>query len=188
VTEKLVELPIFTAQLLGNEMPEDIETIFEEVGLSLLPKESRDLQTECSCPDWSNPCKHIAAVFYLMAEAFDSNPFLLFRLRGMDRDEFMKQLQDSTGGITPAATKVIPDPEPLPVDPIAFWGDIKKYEPLPGLSSVPLHAAIPKRLGPLPFWRSDRDFIAEMETIYQNSSGHAESQTLGTELTNYSPR
>lgn len=87
-----------------------------------------------------------------------------------------------------AATKVIPDPEPLPVDPIAFWGDIKKYEPLPGLSSVPLHAAIPKRLGPLPFWRSDRDFIIEMETIYQNSSGHAESQTLGTELPNYSPR
>lgn len=188
VTERLVEQPIFTAQLLGNEMPEDIETIFEEVGLSLFPKKSRDLQTECSCPDWSNPCKHIAAVFYLMAEAFDNDPFLLFRLRGMDRDEFMKQLQDNAGSNMPDNTKILPDPEPLPVDPTAFWGDIKKYEPLPGPSSVPLHAAIPKRLGRLPFWRSERDFISEMETIYQNSSERAESQTPGTEPSSYPPR
>jgi uncharacterized Zn finger protein len=172
VIESLVEQPIFTAQLLGNEMPEDIETIFEEADLSLFPKKSKDLKTECSCPDWSNPCKHIAAVFYLMAEAFDNDPFLLFKLRGMDRDEFLELLQKGGTDETPAETKIVP--EPLPLGMPLFWGEPQKYEPLPGVFPVDLHAALPKRLGYLPFWRSERDFIREMEVIYQNASCYAE--------------
>ena len=43
------------------------------------PRKLGDLKTDCSCPDWSNPCKHIAAVYYLLGEEFDRDPFLLFR-------------------------------------------------------------------------------------------------------------
>lgn len=52
-----------------------------------MPSPCQDLKTECSCPDWSNPCKHIAAVYYLLGEEFDRDPFLIFRLRGMEREE-----------------------------------------------------------------------------------------------------
>src|SRR5947209_1370390 len=55
---------LFAAKLLAGEMPQDIEQAFAKIGLSLFPEKLGDLATECSCPDWSNPCKHIAAVYY----------------------------------------------------------------------------------------------------------------------------
>ena len=60
--------PIFVAKLLAGEMPQDIEKAFQDTGLSLFPSRIKDLETGCSCPDWSNPCKHIAAVYYLLGE------------------------------------------------------------------------------------------------------------------------
>jgi len=69
---------IFLAKLLAGQMPEDIEKAFKGVGLSLFPEKLRDLKTDCSCPDWSNPCKHIAAVYYLLREEFDRDPFMIF--------------------------------------------------------------------------------------------------------------
>ena len=172
IIDRLVEQPIFAAQLLGNEMPEDIEAVFAAAGLSLFPQKSRDLQTDCSCPDWSNPCKHIAAVFYLMAEAFDKDPFLLFRLRGVEREEFLELLKDSGAAQAAAAEEAEPEPqpEPLPLDARAFWGETTESESSAKPYPLRLHAALPRRLGHLPFWRSDKDFILQMETLYQVAS------------------
>ena len=82
VVDALSEQAIFAAKLLSGEMPEDIEQAFKNIKLSLLPEKRKDLDTDCSCPDWSNPCKHIAAVYYLIGEEFDRDPFLIFKLRG----------------------------------------------------------------------------------------------------------
>lgn len=73
-------------------MPQEIEQTFAAVGLSLFPEKLRDLETSCSCPDWSIPCKHIAAVYYLLGEEFDRDPFLIFTLRGMSREELLASL------------------------------------------------------------------------------------------------
>ena len=83
---------IFSAKLLAGEMPQDIEKAFKEAGLSLFPEKLKDLKTACSCPDWSNPCKHIAAVYYLLGEEFDRDPFLIFKLRGMNRENLIATL------------------------------------------------------------------------------------------------
>ena len=80
---------LFAAKLLAGQMPEDIEKAFTAAGLSLFPQKSKDLDTDCSCPDWSNPCKHIAAVYYLLGEEFDRDPFLIFKLRGMTREKLV---------------------------------------------------------------------------------------------------
>ena len=64
-------------------MPREIEQAFRREGLSLFPTKLSDLKTSCTCPDWSNPCKHIAAVYYLLGEEFDRDPFLIFKMRGM---------------------------------------------------------------------------------------------------------
>src|SRR6266404_4194850 len=69
--------------LLGGEMPHEIEDVFRSAGVSLFPEKRNDLTTECSCPDPVNPCKHIAAVYYLLGEEFDRDPFLIFQLRGI---------------------------------------------------------------------------------------------------------
>src|SRR5262249_52716413 len=81
VIRELAGLALFAAKLLAGEMPQDIEKLFQDAGLSLFPEKLRDLTTKCSCPDLSNPCKHIAAVYYLLGEEFDRDPFLIFKLR-----------------------------------------------------------------------------------------------------------
>jgi uncharacterized Zn finger protein len=95
-TEKWLQIAVllsekiyYAAKLLSGQMPPDIEDVFDEAGESLFPQESEDIKSSCSCPDWSNPCKHIAAVFYLLAEEFDRDPFLIFKLRGFDKEELM---------------------------------------------------------------------------------------------------
>ncbi|MBE0618507.1 MAG: SWIM zinc finger family protein, partial [Proteobacteria bacterium] len=91
---------LFAAKLLAGEMPQDIETAFAEARVSLFPERAGDLATDCSCPDWSNPCKHIAAVYYLLGEEFDRDPFLIFRLRGLERAE-LTALVGGAGGASP---------------------------------------------------------------------------------------
>jgi uncharacterized Zn finger protein len=168
IIDEIVQQPIYVAQLLGNEMPQEIETVFKKAGVTLFPDKRRDMETECSCPDWSNPCKHIAAVFYLMGEAFDQDPFLLFTLRGMERAEFMQVLSNSAGETGSAAGETVTaEPEPLPLEPELFWGQAPHSLPDLSVESEPsLHAALPKRLGPISFWRSDQDFMQKMQETY----------------------
>lgn len=100
VVDSLSEQALFTAQLLGGEMPDNIEEAFDAVGVSLFPIRSGDLHTSCSCPDWANPCKHVAAAHYILGDRFDDDPFLLFRMRGRTQEQILDQLhQKRAGGI-----------------------------------------------------------------------------------------
>ncbi|MFC2038098.1 SWIM zinc finger family protein [Chloroflexota bacterium] len=94
VFDALAEQAIFAAQLLNDEMPADIQDVFEAVNVPLFPSSRGDLKTNCSCPDWANPCKHIAAVYYLLGERFDEDPFLLFELRGRRQEEIAVALRE----------------------------------------------------------------------------------------------
>ena len=84
---------IFSAQLLNGEMPQTIEEVFAAAGVSLFPTQSGELHTDCSCPDWANPCKHVAAVHYILGEQFDEDPFLLFVLRGRTQEQVLAALR-----------------------------------------------------------------------------------------------
>jgi uncharacterized Zn finger protein len=98
VIDALAEQAIFTAQLLAGEMPQDIEQAFERAKVSLFPSKRGDLDTDCSCPDYSNPCKHIAAAHYILGERFDEDPFLIFRLRGRTQEQVMQELRKRRTG------------------------------------------------------------------------------------------
>ena len=153
VAATLGERPVFAASLIAGRMPDRIEDVFAEAGLSLFPAASDDLRTECSCPDWANPCKHIAAVYLLLGEEFDRDPFLLFRLRGMERDELLVLAGLRLASPTTAGAPAAAPAEPLSADPGAFWG--RAYEPDParvvGAVRVPTaNAVIARRLGELP--------------------------------------
>jgi uncharacterized Zn finger protein len=89
----LSEQALFTAQLLTGEMPLEVEDAFGSVGVSLFPAQGGDLITTCSCPDWANPCKHVAATHYILGERFDEDPFLLFRLRGQTQEQIIQGLR-----------------------------------------------------------------------------------------------
>ena len=97
VQEALSSRAVFLAKLLAGEMPQNVEEAFAACGATLFPSSSRDLATDCSCPDWANPCKHIAATFYLLAESFDEDPFRIFAWRGRTRDELLASLRAREG-------------------------------------------------------------------------------------------
>ena len=98
VFDVLAEQAIFTAQLLAGEMPQDIEQAFEAAKVSLFPTRRNDLETDCSCPDYANPCKHIAATHYILGERFDEDPFLIFRLRGRNQEQVLDALRQRRAG------------------------------------------------------------------------------------------
>jgi uncharacterized Zn finger protein len=98
VIDALAEQAIFSAQLLAGEMPQEIEQAFESAKVSLFPSQRNDLKTDCSCPDYSNPCKHIAAAHYILGERFDEDPFLIFRLRGRTQEQVMQELRKRRAG------------------------------------------------------------------------------------------
>jgi uncharacterized Zn finger protein len=164
----------FAASLLAGQMPADVEDAFRAAGLSLFPQRRQDLRTSCSCPDFSNPCKHIAAVYYLLGEEFDRDPFLVFRLRGIERAELVTLL-DAPAAVTGGAVPVdAPAPEPLPVDPPAFWQGRPLPEDFLGQVDPPtVTAALLGRLGQFPFWRGREPLFAVLTPVYQAASGRA---------------
>lgn len=99
VEEAMAARAVFLAKLLAGEMPPDIEEAFAACHLSLFPAAPSDLTTDCSCPDWANPCKHVAATYYLLAEAFDDDPFLILAWRGRTRDELLNHLAGHGGTV-----------------------------------------------------------------------------------------
>jgi uncharacterized Zn finger protein len=208
------------ARLLAGEMPPEVEEVVEAAGAHLFPDRYRELETACSCPDWSNPCKHVAAVHYLLAEELDRDPFLLFRLRGRERERIIEELVEAGGrmgeesaaaagvGSASGAPPAAPGGDreawdaarevAWPADPDLFWGhaatahdgdeavapDASDRSDAPGATSddpderrlawaTSSHAALVRRLGPLPFWRGERPFLDEMTQIYRKASAQA---------------
>jgi hypothetical protein len=104
VEEALASQALFRAKLLAGEMPHEIEDVFAECGTPLFPRSARDLDMSCSCPDYSVPCKHLAALCYVLAEAFDDDPFAVLAWRGRGREKLLAELrQFPAGGGEPGA-------------------------------------------------------------------------------------
>ncbi|MCK5145159.1 hypothetical protein KAR48_00295 [bacterium] len=109
-------------------------------------------------------------------EDFDDDPFLLFKLRGLDRDKFLEQLRETGVKDEICRQPQEIEPESLPLELSEFWGE-KTWASLPAPAGpVKINAALPKRLGVLSFWRSETDFINEMNVIYRRASGEIENK------------
>lgn len=89
----MAEKAQFSAELLAGQMPQQIDAAFQAAGASIFPVQEADLTTDCSCPDWANPCKHVAATHYVLGEAFDRDPFLVFELRGRSKSQLLEALR-----------------------------------------------------------------------------------------------
>ncbi|EAZ90429.1 SWIM zinc finger family protein [Crocosphaera chwakensis] len=93
IIESLSKKAIFSAQLLAGKMPDNIEKVFTENGLSVFPFTLSDVHSRCSCPDKANPCKHIGAIYYQLAERFSEDPFIIFQLRGRTKTQILEGLR-----------------------------------------------------------------------------------------------
>jgi len=88
----ILKSPLTLSRLLNRELPSDLNRIALDSGIRIFPSSWKDLSMECSCPDWAVPCKHLAAVIYMVSSEIDKNPFLIFQLHGLD---IMNELEKS---------------------------------------------------------------------------------------------
>lgn len=180
VTDEMSSKAVFAAKLLAGEMPQNIEEAFKAAGMSLFPNSSKDIKTDCTCPDSANPCKHIAAVYYILAEEFDRDPFMIFNLRGRTQEEITAILRKKRT----ACMQNLPEPEVLPSEeateqkeaPLSidnFWvgGEHESFSV--NISPPDVSAAIIKRLGTPRFWDSKEDFNKKMGGYYEEISRRA---------------
>jgi uncharacterized Zn finger protein len=169
----------FAAALLGGEMPREIDEAFAAGSASLFPARASDLTADCTCPDDANPCKHIAAVHYVLAEAFDRDPFLLFELRGRAREAVMARLQAVQGAARGRAARVrgvdLGRLDPAAYDAFRHPVDDLRFR----IAAPAASGAILRQLGPPPGWRLDADFAELIRPALSRAAARAREIALG---------
>jgi uncharacterized Zn finger protein len=195
----LSQRAIFSAKLLAGEMPPDIEDVFAANGLRLFPFSLDNVHSECSCPDQANPCKHIAAVYYLLGDRFSEDPFVLFQLRGKSAQQIITALrqlrgqsEDKINASTPEEITVKSHPHALKLD--QFWNYTQQLDsalvviiPPPSSETVlDVLGEIP--LAPVGIKSTNRSALSDSEnvlkylaTVYKNVSQQAVLVALNRE-------
>ena len=191
VTDALAAQALFAARLLAGEMPPTIEDAFAQAGVTLFPTSAGDLYATCSCPDWSHPCKHVAAVHYMLGAEFDRDPFLLFWLRGRSRQQIIEALRAKRSA---PALETDEGEEETPVEETTPETTIRPLEECigsfwqPGESLIGQQFRVEKpevpesvlrRLGPPPFWRGEYDVMPVLVDAYSTVSREAYALAYG---------
>lgn len=169
--DALAQQAIYTAKLLAGEMPSNIEAIFDDMGTSLFPRDRNDIGFDCSCPDWGDPCKHSAAIYYLLAEQLDADPFFLFHLRGRKREDILNELRQRRGesGSSLSATEVesVITVVDLRTELASFWTGSDTNL----IRTAPLRHATPyvfRQLGAPPLYK--KEFMQIYDTVAAEAS------------------
>lgn len=174
---------LFTAQLLAGDMPQDIEEVFEAAYAPLFPRSKDDIKAHCTCPDYANPCKHIAAVYFVMADAFDKDPFLIFHLRGRGRDQLIGMLRAARAAEAQAGPMSVETLDAGSLEPFRFWQAGDELEGVHvQIAEPPFPGATAKRLGRPPFWRSPADPITRLSEVYEAIARRAREVALNESL------
>jgi hypothetical protein len=145
-----------TAAMMAGDLPREVEDVVAAQGVALFPAGRGDLTMDCTCPDATVPCKHLAAVFYLLAERFDADPFAVLALRGRDRETVLDALR--------ARRTRAPDPPPLPTDPAEFYRGAPVE--LPAGPPAPADALL-GRVPSLPLAVRGRDVVDLLRPLYR---------------------
>jgi uncharacterized Zn finger protein len=185
----IAERALTLAQLLAGEMPHNIEDVLAACKLTLLPRSYDELRATCTCPDAANPCKHLAAVYYILAERFDDDPFALFTWRGLTREELLEQLRARRAKATgkrPSPGAAQTADAPAPEEPPALSTLLDRFwsagPELAGLQVSPLAAEAPdallRQLGPAPVDVGDQNLAELLGRAYVQLAGAAERRAV----------
>jgi hypothetical protein len=164
VYRMIEEDPVLLARIAAGELPGEFLAKLKAEGINLIPRRWRDMKRSCTCPDYGDPCKHMAALYYIIAREVDADPRTLFRLRGMDLEaRFGGSVAVSlpapftVTAALPAARSAAPEPGAVPAA-------------IPVLGEIP-HCAelIISLLPPVPPF-SDRDFALALSEFYHRAA------------------
>lgn len=176
MASRLASQARWSAELLAGHIPNDTEKLFSLENLNLFPVRNSEMLGNCSCPDKSKPCKHIAAVHYAFGNALDRDPFLLFQLRGLDQTAMVKMFRKAWFGPaanTDTAGEVMGTAElGMPVMPLMADRFNRSPEAVEAMSFNMLSSGgqpmlILSRLGSPPSWSFPISIIEMVGDIYQ---------------------
>ncbi len=189
------------AALIDGRVPDTVVSSMHEMSRPLLPRMTDDVEYTCSCldleeddPQWrSRPCKHGAALAFVVAEHLDNTPMSAFIMRGIEEQMLLDRLRlhrlaESGGGTAQAVHDVdlheMPSKEPveLELSPESFWQvgpDLKSVTDELVKSDGPRHALL-RRLGQSPFSQGNRfPMVGLLATCYDIISERAVQEQLG---------
>jgi uncharacterized Zn finger protein len=95
VLQEIQRNPSLFRALLNHQFPYELASEFQASNVSLFPASASDIYGDCTCPDWGDPCKHMAAVYYAFGARLVEHPLYLLALRGLDEDTIIRHLRDS---------------------------------------------------------------------------------------------
>ena len=176
--EALLAAPDLVAALDAGDLPPAAAGVLAEAGVALLPG-GGDVDSDCGCTE-RQPCRHVAALCYLLAEHLERDPWLLPLLRGRSRAALMIALAEARARLVPdepPASKEAPLPAPeLPAPPAPAPPSpppASVWEAGAGLAEFSVEIAAPpqpapllRQLGPPPFWTPPAAFAAQLEPAY----------------------
>ncbi len=186
ILRRLASKALYAAKLLSGEMPRDIERVFAQCRASLFPRRRHEIEFECSCDEEYAPCSHVAAVQFVLAEAFDRDPFLLFELRGRGRDGVLSELREIRGSSAsndPANRDALADEDawvqPQPEDYTVAGEDLATIGFHIAAAEVPVGTI--RALGAPRAWPQPLALLQAMVPLYRAASKEALETAWGGE-------
>ena len=185
----LAEKALFLAKLLANELPIEVEEVFQNAGAPLLPENSQDILLTCDGEPLLSADKYVAALYFLASERFESDPFSILTFRGRNKESVLGELKK----LRSDAREISSSPHPLsyhdvsyqPAPPLGetlerFWsaGDAMR-ELSYRIRADELPASLLRRLDALPFGELETDVSFALEDAYAQIARRAQALGLG---------
>ncbi len=123
-------------ELLAGKFPKALEEAFMQRDRGLFPS-PKELEFDCSCPDWASMCKHVAAALYGVGARLDEEPTLFFTLRGVETSELISrtvstQAESLLEKASKKSSRIIADADLSSVFGIDLAGNAGSYQPAGG--------------------------------------------------------
>lgn len=174
----VTENPLFLSKLLNRELPVELHQACIKQDIHVFPRRWEDMRGSCSCPDWAVPCKHMAAVFYLIANEIDKNPFVVFDLHGFDLAVALRE-----SGYTDAVVEAVPitcladlqQPGSVIGPQIIFDGSA--FDALDFSTITDCQDNLLRLLSEKPVFFPEGDFKKNLTAAYKNIAAGVESRT-----------
>lgn len=129
VADAVAGKAVHLAALLDGELHAGVVDDAAAVEVTLLPQMS-ELRPDCTCEDWNEPCRHAAAACFVVAEEMDRDPFALFLLRGISRDDFISMVRTRRAAAAGTVLNPLEDQAPLGILAAEAWRGAQLGDPL----------------------------------------------------------
>ena len=84
IIKTIYENPTIVSALLNHKVPKELHDKLKANGVNVFPTSSHNIDASCNCPDYAAICKHIAGLVHMIALEIDKDPFLIFKMQGLD--------------------------------------------------------------------------------------------------------